>query len=103
MNNLKILDQNELKDWAKNLFAEHNFKMIDVSQKKETYRKALATGKIIVGKETFDLIRNKQMPKGDPITLAEVAAVLGVKKNCRHHSFVSSITNRSYCNKNYDE
>ena len=80
MNNLKILDQNELKDWAKNLFAEHNFKMIDVSKKKETYRKALATGKIIVGKKTFDLIRNKQMPKGDPITLAEVAAVLGVKK-----------------------
>ena len=35
MNNLKILDQNELKDWAKNLFAEHNFKMIDVSQKKK--------------------------------------------------------------------
>ena len=80
MKNLKILDQNELKDWAKDLFAEHNFKMIDVSEKKETYRKALATGRIIVGKETFDLIRTKQMPKGDPITLAEVAAVLGVKK-----------------------
>ena len=28
----------------------------------------------------FELIKNKEMPKGDPITLAEVSAVLGVKK-----------------------
>jgi len=80
MSNLKIIDQKELKDWAQELFAKHNYKMIDVSDKEPTFRKALATGKIIVGKETFDLIRNKKMPKGDPITLAEVSAVLGVKK-----------------------
>ena len=80
MTNLKIIDQKELKDWAKELFAKHNYKMIDVSYKQPTFRKALATGKIIVGKETFDLIKNKKMPKGYPISLAEVAAVLGVKK-----------------------
>ena len=80
MTNLKIIDQKELKDWAKELFAKHNYKMIDVSDKQPTFRKALATGKIIVGKETFHLIKNKKMPKGDPISLAEVAAVLGVKK-----------------------
>ena len=54
--------------------------MVDVSSKKETFRRALASGKIFVGKEVFDLIKNKKMPKGDPITLAEVSAVLGVKK-----------------------
>ena len=54
--------------------------MVDVSAKKETYRRALASGKIYVGKEVFNLIKNKEMPKGDPITLAEVSAVLGVKK-----------------------
>jgi cyclic pyranopterin monophosphate synthase len=37
-------------------------------------------GKIYVGQKTFKLIQNKQMPKGDPIALAEVAALLGVKK-----------------------
>ena len=37
--------------------------MIDVSSK-ETFRRALASGKIIVGKEVFELIKNKNMPKG---------------------------------------
>ena len=54
--------------------------MINVSSKKETFRRALASGKIFVGKKVFELIKNKQMPKGDPISLAEVSAVLGVKK-----------------------
>lgn len=81
MSDLKIINQKELQDWAKELFTEHNYKMIDVSNKQPTFRKALATGKIIVGKKTFDLIKDKKMVKGDPISLAEVAAVLGVKKN----------------------
>ena len=76
----KIVEQENLRDWAKEIFQKNSFNMIDVSSKKETFRRALASGKIYVGKEVFDLIKNKQMPKGDPITLAEVAAVLGVKK-----------------------
>ena len=80
MKNLKIINQEELKDWAKEIFKKNSFNMIDVSSKKETFRRALASGKIYVGKEVFDLIKNKKMPKGDPITLAEVSAVLGVKK-----------------------
>ena len=28
------------------------------------FRRALASGKIYVGKEVFDLIKNKKMPKG---------------------------------------
>ena len=80
MKNLKIVNQEELKDWAKEIFQKNSFNMIDVSSKKETFRRALASGKIYVGKEVFDLIKNKKMPKGDPVTLAEVSAVLGVKK-----------------------
>ena len=80
MKNLKIINENELKDWAKEIFAKNSFNMVDVSSKKETFRRALSSGKIYVGKEVFDLIKNKKMPKGDPITLAEVSAVLGVKK-----------------------
>ena len=81
MTKLKIVSQDELKDWAKEIFKKNSFNMVDVSSKKETYRRALASGKIYVGKEVFDLIKNKKMPKGDPISLAEVSAVLGVKKN----------------------
>jgi len=77
---LKIVNQDELKDWAKEIFKKNSFNMVDVSSKKETFRRALATGKIYVGKKVFELIRDKKMPKGDPVTLAEVSAVLGVKK-----------------------
>ena len=77
---LKVINQNLLKDWAKEIFKDNSFHMVDVSSKKETFRRALASGKIFVGEEVFNLIKNKTMPKGDPLSLAEVAAVLGVKK-----------------------
>ena len=80
MSSLKIVNKEELQDWAKEIFEKNSFKMIDVSSKKETFRRALATGKIIVGKKVFDLIKSKKMPKGDPISLAEISALLGVKK-----------------------
>ena len=80
MKNLKIIKNNELKDWAEEIFKKNSFNMVDVSAKKETCRRALASGKIYVGKKVFNLIKNKEMPKGDPVTLAEVSAVLGVKK-----------------------
>tara|TARA_B100000482_G_scaffold126259_1_gene91512 strand:+ start:429 stop:983 length:555 start_codon:yes stop_codon:yes gene_type:complete len=80
MKNLKVISKNELKDWADEIFKKNSFNMVDISSKKETFRRALATGKIYVGKEVFSLIKNKEMPKGDPVALAEVSAVLGVKK-----------------------
>ena len=80
MTRLNIINQRELKDWAKEIFKKNSFNMVDVSSKKETFRRALASGKIYVGKEVFDLIKNKKMPKGDPVSLAEISAVLGVKK-----------------------
>ena len=78
--NFKVINNDALKDWAEEIFKRNSFNMINVSSKKDTFRRALASGQIFVGKEVFDLIKNKKMPKGDPITLAEVSAVLGVKK-----------------------
>ena len=80
MKNLKIIKNSDLKDWAEDIFKKNSFNMIDVSTKKETFRRALASGKIYVGKEVFGLIKNDKMPKGNPRVLAEVSAVLGVKK-----------------------
>jgi cyclic pyranopterin phosphate synthase len=80
MENLKVINQKKLKDWAEEIFKKNSFNMIDVSSKEKTFRRALASGKIYVGKDVFSLIKNKEMPKGDPITLAEISAVLGVKK-----------------------
>ena len=63
MKNIKLVNQQELKDWAKEIFKKNTFNMVDVSSKKETFRRALASGKIYVGKEVFDLIKNKKCPK----------------------------------------
>ena len=57
MSNLKIVDKQELKDWANELFKKNSFNMVDVSSKKETFRRALASGKIYVGEKIFDLIK----------------------------------------------
>ena len=54
--------------------------MIDVSSKDATQRKALATGEIILGSQVIELIKAKKMPKGDPLSIAEVAGISGVKK-----------------------
>ncbi len=80
MTKLRVINQENLKDWAKEIFQKNSFNMVDVSSKKQTFRRALASGKIYVGQEVFNQIKNKQMPKGDPIVLAEVSALLGVKK-----------------------
>ena len=80
MTKLKVINQEELKDWAKEIFQKNSFNMVDVSSKKETFRRALASGKIYVGEKVFNMIKNNEMPKGDPVSLAEVSAVLGVKK-----------------------
>tara|TARA_Y100000589_G_C27157755_1_gene631517 strand:+ start:1229 stop:1774 length:546 start_codon:yes stop_codon:yes gene_type:complete len=80
LSKLKLISREDLKDWAKDMFQKNSFNMVDVSTKKETFRRALASGKIYIGKKVFNLIKEKKMPKGDPIALAEVSAVLGVKK-----------------------
>ena len=36
MKNFKIVNQEDLKDWAKEVFQKNSFNMIDVSSKKET-------------------------------------------------------------------
>ena len=63
MKNLKIINNKKLKNWAKEVFKKNSFNMIDVSSKKETFRRALASGKIYVGKKVFDLsILNFSLP-----------------------------------------
>jgi cyclic pyranopterin phosphate synthase len=57
LSNLKIFNKKDLKDWAEEIFKKNTFNMVDVSAKKETYRRALASGKIYVGKDVFNLIK----------------------------------------------
>ena len=42
MKNLKVINKDELKDCAKEIFKKNSLNMVDVSSKKETFRRALA-------------------------------------------------------------
>ena len=54
--------------------------MVDVSNKDETLRVAVARGSITMKPETFELIRNKKISKGDVLGVARVAGIMAAKK-----------------------
>ena len=79
---------NKLEESLNKIFSASGYKMIDVSSKEVTHRKALATGEIIVGSHIIELIKAKKMPKGDPLSIAEVSGINGVKKRVASKIFV---------------
>lgn len=54
--------------------------MVDVGEKDITLRIAKATARVFVNKTTFDLIKNGGMKKGDVLTTAQIAGIMGAKK-----------------------
>jgi cyclic pyranopterin phosphate synthase len=58
---------------------KHGFSMADVAGKPVTFRLALASGKISVGEKAFALLRDKALPKGDALALAEFAGIQAAK------------------------
>jgi cyclic pyranopterin phosphate synthase len=56
-----------------------NAKMVDVSNKANTHRTAVATGKIYMQKSTISRILEVNMPKGDVFSTARIAGVMGAK------------------------
>lgn len=57
------------------------FRMIDVGEKPDTKRVAVASGRFFAKAETLRMIRERRLPKGDVLALAEVAGIQGAK-NC---------------------
>lgn len=55
-------------------------KMVDVSDKNDTTRIAVASGKITMSQEAYDAIINNTGKKGPVLQTAVVAAIMGVKK-----------------------
>ena len=54
-------------------------KMVDVGEKAPTRRTATAAARVLVNENTFALIRSGGMKKGDVLTVAQVAGVMGAK------------------------
>lgn len=54
--------------------------MVDVGEKDETDRVAVACGKIYVSEEVFEAIRGGTAKKGDVLGVARVAGIMGAKR-----------------------
>lgn len=57
-----------------------NARMVDVSEKEITHRIAVAEGTIGVSREVMDAITGHTVKKGDVLTVAQVAGIMGTKK-----------------------
>lgn len=55
-------------------------RIIDISDKSVTLREASASARIRLKPQTLKLIREKKIPKGDILTLAQCAGILAAKK-----------------------
>ncbi len=64
--------------------------MIDITGKKIVVREAVASGRIILLPETIKKVRENQVKKGDPLLVAEIAAMRAAKEtyllipHCHH-------------------
>ena len=57
-----------------------NAHMVDVSEKDITKRTAMAQGSIRVSREVIDAVVNKTVKKGDVLTVAQTAGIMGTKR-----------------------
>jgi len=55
-------------------------KMVDVGKKDVTRRTAVAAGRVLVNPHTFALIRSGGIKKGDVLSVAQVAGIMGAKR-----------------------
>ncbi len=57
-----------------------NARMVQVGEKEVTRREAVAAGRVLVNRSTLDLIRSGGVKKGDVLTVAQVAGIMGAKR-----------------------
>lgn len=55
-------------------------KMVDVGEKNISRRAAVAAGRVLVNEKTFALIKSGGMKKGDVLTAAQIAGIMGAKR-----------------------
>ena len=55
-------------------------RMVDVTDKNETCRAAMAAGEILVSREVLNMIRAGTMSKGDVLAVAQIAGIMAAKR-----------------------
>lgn len=54
--------------------------MVDVSAKPQSARMAIAKGEVVMLRETFQLIQEGDIKKGDVLTVAQIAGIMAAKR-----------------------
>lgn len=54
--------------------------MVDVGGKEDTEREAVASGRIVMGRECFEKVTRKEIQKGDVLGVARIAGIMGAKR-----------------------
>lgn len=54
--------------------------MVEVGEKKETRRTAVAAGRVLVNRSTFEMIKSGGFKKGDVLGTAQIGGIMGAKQ-----------------------
>lgn len=57
--------------------------MVDVSTKSDSVRTAVASGRVVLGDEAFERVRENDVSKGDVLTTAQIAGIMGAKQTSK--------------------
>jgi cyclic pyranopterin monophosphate synthase len=60
--------------------AQGRVRMVDTSEKSPTHRRAVASARVLMSKETLAAVREGQTPKGDPLETARIAGIMAAKR-----------------------
>jgi len=55
-------------------------RMVDVTDKSDTHRIAIAEGKVFMKKQTLDMIESSEIAKGDVLAVARIAGITAAKR-----------------------
>jgi len=55
-------------------------RMVDISEKETTERRAIASAKVFMNPETIEILKSGKLPKGNPFEVARIAGILASKK-----------------------
>lgn len=55
-------------------------KMVDVSEKATTVRRAVASARVLLNPATIEILKSNENPKGNPLEIARIAGIMAAKK-----------------------
>ena len=57
-----------------------NVRMVDISEKSPTTRRAVASATVLLNSATLETLKTQSTPKGSPLEIARIAGIMAAKK-----------------------